>query len=131
MGSEWLRLCGIGFLCAVCAMILKGIRGEFAVAVRIAGTVLLGGVIALFAKETLTQAAELLSYASFGRYAELLLKALGVAILCSTCGDVCRDCGENTIAGGVECAGNLVILSLCVPVVGELIGYADALMGMG
>ena len=50
-------------------------------------------------------------------------------LLSKLCADVCRDMGENTVGGGIELGGRLAILSLCIPLIGELMGYARELMG--
>ena len=66
-----------------------------------------------------------------GEYASLMLKAVGLAIVCSTCADVCRECGAPQIATGVESAGNLAILSLCLPLLRDLLLDAEALLEWG
>ena len=63
-----------------------------------------------------------------GRYADVMLRALGVALLTRICTDVCKDTGQSAVAGGVELAGKLVILMLCLPMIREIIGYAAQIL---
>ena len=64
-------------------------------------------------------------------YGEIMLKGLGIAVLCRICSDICRDCGEPTAAAGVESAGKIGLLILALPAVGEVLeqvyGLIDSL----
>ena len=54
---------------------------------------------------------------------------------CQDCGAryirICKDCGEGTVAGGIELGGKLAILLICIPLIGELIGYASEILSLG
>jgi len=54
----------------------------------------------------------------------LLFKAVGVSLLCGTAADICRACGEGSLANGVESAGKAVIVLLSLPVVKYLLDAA-------
>lgn len=49
------------------------------------------------------------------RYAQILLKALGIALLTQTAADVCRDAGESGLAGKVELCGQVLLLVCGLP----------------
>ena len=66
----------------------------------------------------------LFSGADFGEIGSILLKALGVAFLAQICSDICRDCGENSAAAGVELVAKLEILLLCLPMLEKVLGTA-------
>ena len=59
-----------------------------------------------------------------------MLKALGIALLSRFCADICRDCGEGTLAGAVESIGRIAIFALSVPVMIEIIGVAKDMLQM-
>ena len=61
----------------------------------------------------------------------VLFKALGITLLTQICADLCRDCGENGAAAGVEWTGRLEILLLCIPFVEELLTVAKELLSWG
>ena len=48
-------------------------------------------------------------------YVATMLKGLGVAFISEICAGICRDFGKNTLADGVDLAGKLEIILLCVP----------------
>lgn len=52
-----------------------------------------------------------------GEYFEILFKAVGVSLICRIASDVCRDCGENSLASKVELAGKVSIVTLSLPLV--------------
>ena len=61
----------------------------------------------------------------------VLFKALGITLLAQNCADLCRDCGENGAAAGVEWVGRLEILLLCLPLIKELLAVAGELLSWG
>ena len=53
-----------------------------------------------------------------------MLKALGVALCCRAGADVCRDCGENSLAEKIAFAGKTAMLAMCLPVIKQLLSLA-------
>lgn len=131
METELVRVCALALVCAIGALILKGINSQSVSALRICGIVVVFGMAIAAAGTIFSQTAALIDVSTVGDYAVRMLKALGLAMLSGIGADICRDCGENTVASGVETVGNLSILSLCIPLFSELIGYAQALLEMG
>lgn len=126
-----LRVCGVGILCAVSGLLLHRQNGELSSLLRVAGGLLIMG-IALVSFGTLPEEMEsLLNVGNLREYATLMLKAVGIAVLCATCGEICRECGASGVAKGVELVGNLAILGLCLPLLQELIRDAAALLDWG
>lgn len=62
-------------------------------------------------------------------YITTMLKGLGVAFLSEICAGICRDFGKSTLADGVELAGKLEIVLLCVPMITKIVGTASELLG--
>lgn len=89
------------------------------------------GILLLSVRDTLGDMEGLFSSSALASYVSVMLKALGIAFLCSLCGDICRDCGEGSIASCVEMTGNLMILSLSIPVLRDVIGQALSLLDLG
>lgn len=130
MDGGLIRVCALAILCAVASLVLRQIRGEFAGLLRIGGSVLIFGGLIVAARDGLEEILGLFAGEGLEDYATVMLRALGIALLTRTCTDICRDCGESGVAGGVELAGKLSILALCVPMIREIIGYATMLMQM-
>ena len=59
----------------------------------------------------------------------VILKALGVAFVCETAADICRDMGQTAIASKIELAGKLEIVALAIPLARELLLAARELAG--
>lgn len=127
-GDALFRICGLGLLCAMGALLLKGKHSEFSFLLRIGIALMMGGALVLMAKILLERASPIVRDTMLAPYATVMIKALGIAMLCGTCSDICRDCGEQTMATGVEMAGNLSILGLCLPLIQEIFSYASNLL---
>jgi stage III sporulation protein AD len=54
----------------------------------------------------------------------ILIKALGVAILAQMASSICEDSGNKTLSFGVDLAGRVVILALCIPMIRAITKFA-------
>ena len=63
-----------------------------------------------------------------GEYADIVLRALGIALICELTAVFCRDLGENTLADGVQLFGKLEILVLSLPLVDKVLEMAKELL---
>ena len=113
------------------ALLLQKKEGELASLVRTAGVLLVVGFLAVRLGAMPVGIASLLEEGGVGEYAAIMLKALGLALASHTCASVCRECGAASVAAGVEAAGNLGILALCLPLLEELVQNAQALLTWG
>ena len=128
MGVELLKICGVAVLCAAVGMLLRAVKGEFSTLVRVAGGIVIFALLIPSLTQTVSKITELFEVSGVERYASVMLRALGIAMLGKICTEICRDCGEAGTAGGVELAGKLAILALCFPLIEEIVGYASALL---
>lgn len=126
---EIVKLCGVGLVCAFSALMIGQIKGEYASLVRVGGTVVILGALSLGAADILSEALSFASFDGLSEYVKIMTKALGLCLVSKLCADICRDMGENAIGSGIELGGRLAILSLCLPLIRELIGYARELLG--
>lgn len=125
------KLCLFGVAVVSVAVIIKKWNADFLPLVRLAATVLFAGTILSMASPLTAYLRQLTETTGLSDYAGFLLKALGIAVLTQICADVCRDAGENGIGNGVELAGKMEILILCLPLIGEIFSTAKTLFGMG
>lgn len=130
MDGEVIRICAVALICAVGTLVLKGINSNIGVAVRLIAIIAVFTVIAVGVGSFFSQVVSTVGAEISGEYATRMLKALGIGLLCGVCADICRDCGEGSVASGVETVGNLAILFLCVPLFEELMGYARELLSI-
>ena len=108
-------VCAAAILCAVASVCIRTIRPEFSTVLRLSFCV-------LFGLWMLTALAPLVGRLRSWMdrtvdHGEILFRAMGIATLSHITAELCRDCGENTVATGVETLGKLEILSLCLPLV--------------
>ena len=112
------------------ALILRQWRADLPPLVRIAVTVSLATLL-LGAAEPLLSLLSTLGSAGESTHVTVLVKGLGIAMLTQITAGICRDCGESGIAEGVELAGRLAILLLCLPLCEELLEAARRLFSIG
>ncbi len=126
-----LKLCMVAITGICAAMVVKQWKSDLLPLLRLALTL-------LFAFAAVSAAAPLVEYlqslterSSFFEYASLLFKALALAILTQCCAQICRDCGENSVANGVETVGKIQILLLSLPLMKDLFEIASTLLSIG
>ncbi len=130
--TEFFRVCGVAVLCAVVLCIFGKHFGALSAALRIGGAVLMFGMVAALLSEGIEELRGVLSFGEgTAQTFSLMIKALGVAFVSKFCAEVCRDCGENTLAGGVESAGKIAMISLCLPLLLEILSRASEILDMG
>ena len=133
--AELLRVCGIAILCSICLLTVGRISQGIGGALRVGGAVLIFGTVIVALRDNVSVLEGLVAHFGGGELVSeafsLMLKALGIALISKFCSDVCRDCGEGSLAGGVESMGRIAIISLCIPVLMEILGYASRILDMG
>ena len=126
--AEIVKICGVAILCAVVGAVIGNAAGGISTAVRLAGLALtFGGAVAILG-QTVSELETLVLGSQTAEYVTLMLRGLGIAVLSRICSDVCRDCGHGTIASVVESAGKLCMILLAMPLVGDILEYANALL---
>ncbi len=61
-------------------------------------------------------------------FASLMIKSASCALLCSFGAELCRDCGETSLASRIELCGKCVILALCLPLIKTVFEYVTKLI---
>lgn len=126
--AEILKICGVAVLCAVAGAVIGNTVGGIQTAIKLAGLALaFGGAVAILG-EVVGELESLGIGSQTAEYVTLMLRGLGIAVLCRICSDVCRDCGQGTVASAVESAGKLFMILLAMPLVGDILEYANTLL---
>ena len=123
-----LRVSGLAILAAVVCIILKQLRVEFAPFVRIGATALILLLLLPVMEQVIGEFGGLIGNQAVEPYANVMIRALGISLLCRITSDVCRDAGEAGLASGVEMAGKLLILLLCLPLIRQILSYASEIL---
>ncbi len=131
--SVFLKICGIGILASVCVLILG--HGTSSTYVRIGGGVVIFASSALLLSDAVSALSSIAAQAGGTTQTEeifsLMLRALGISVIGRLCSNICRDCGEGTLAQGIEGAANTVILLMSLPLLSDIVEYARRVLEMG
>jgi stage III sporulation protein AD len=132
MDGSVFKICAAALVTALVVLILRQYKPEYAPIAAIAGV----AAIALLLLQDLPSVTGLAeSFLEFGGmdggWLKLLLKALGIAVLIQTSADLCRDNSNAALAGAVELAGKVMILTLALPLLRAAAEIAVGLINNG
>ncbi len=123
-----LQIAGCALLSCMLLLCLRELRPSFTAPVRLAVTVVLTGAAFAMLSPVVTQMRALLNATDADEFATLLLRALGIALICELSASFCEDLGESAIAKGVSLFGKMEILILCLPLMERILGMAKELL---
>ena len=122
-------LCCIALIAAMLSLTLKKYNGEIAIVVSLGASVLIMAAVFSAASPVFEEIGRL--YRGTGlreEYGKILLKCLGVGLVCQLAGDTCRDAGETALASKVDIAGRVTVLVLALPMLSQLVEIAIGMM---
>lgn len=125
------QLCMLALTGVAAATVVRHWRGDWIPLVRTALALMLAVSVISAAAPLVAFLSELIQNEAIAAHAEVLLKALGIAVLTQCCSELCRECGEATVGSGVELIGKIEILLLSLPLVNEILEGARALLSLG
>lgn len=131
MTAQIFQLVGIAFITAVAVLLVRGTKPELAVAITIAGSV----ILLLFVFEVFRE-----SIGIFSEIAEMtgldativktLLKMVGIGYLVEFSAGVLNDFGQNSLADKLIFCGKILVLILAVPILESVLGLISDLLGL-
>lgn len=127
--EEIIKLAGV-CMTAVCAsLILKDRHGAAAVLCSTAAALVIvlvtvGGAVG----EVVSTLESIYSGTYFFDYAEVMIKALGIAYITAGAAEICNAAGEAGLARTVGLAGRCELLLLCLPMISKLLGIAGEML---
>lgn len=132
--SVLLRACGFALVGCVCLIVIGRLDSGIAALLRVGVLLSVFGLLLYLTSESVSAILEISSAVIGGAIAEgtvgVMLKSLGLALVAKLCADVCRDCGESGLAGGVECVGRMAMLVVALPLFAEILELAGELLGV-
>jgi len=118
MIADVLKLAAVAVIALCAVLVLKSYRPEIAMQVSIgAGIVILA--YGMNTVENIFYSANSIM-SQYGLDPEGMIsvgKMIGIAYIAQFSADTCRDCGESSLAGKVELAGRLMMLTAAMPLV--------------
>ena len=124
------KILGVAIMCACVAVVMKSTNKDFSGIVKVVSAAILAGGVMICASPLIEFISNVSEGTQINTYLSIMLKALGIAFLTHICASVCRDCGEQTIAGYAELAGKIEMLIIALPLIEELIKIAGDLVQM-
>ncbi len=116
------KIIGIGVTGALLSLLLKQYKPELAIAMPILAAALIITMCAPYLKSVLAMFEDIANGAGIElSHMRIVIKITGVAYICQFAADICKDAGENAIAGKIELGGKIVIITLSVPVIYNLL----------
>lgn len=122
------KICACALIGAICAMTLKGSAKNAAMTVAVLSSILIIGAVILRFSGAVKAITEIMKDGGMTNYGKVMLKSLGIGIVVNTVGSICRDMGETSLSSGVELAGKIEILLICLPVITEMLSLIKGLL---
>ncbi len=129
MSGILFKACGVAVISLALLLTLKGMKSDTAMFVRVALSVSAVAAVLSALSPALNFARTQLVSSHTAGYGETMLKALGITYLTFICSSVCRDCGESSVAAGVESVGKAELILLSLPLLRDILGVMEELLG--
>ena len=130
MNTDIMQFAGCALAVCAMAVVVRQYKPELAVGVSIAAAVVMTCCLACIAAPVLERLRSL--SAAAGRSAAsigILVKCFGICLVARIASDICRDCGESSVAGHVETAGRIFAAVVALPLFEDVLTLAGGLTG--
>ena len=126
--SDTLKICGIAIICAVVCILVKNYQSGFLIPTRISGTIILYSAAIVFLSPLVKYLLGIMDGVISAQHIELIIKSMSIAYVTQATSEICKECGENSLAMGVDTIGKMEILILAIPLIESLIRMAGELV---
>ena len=115
-----ISIVGAAVCISVLTLCVKQLRPEIGQVITIGASVVIMGIVVIYATQAISSIKELAAYsAAASEYVEPIIKITGIAYITQLGTELCRDAGENSLAGRVEMAGKVAICAITIPIAKE------------
>jgi stage III sporulation protein AD len=123
-----LTVCAFSLVSLCVVVLVRQLRQELVpLTVAAIGIIFLGYLLSTLGP-LLSFISDTAKKSGLGGYFEILIKALAIALSCQVCAEICRDCGETSLASKVELAGKIGIIILSLPILQQLLLMAREML---
>ncbi len=123
--NELLQIFGISIASVFCALALKKYAPETSVLLIITA----GAFIFINILSKVSPVMDQINSLNVsGEYTDILIKSLGICMICQFVSDTCKDCGQGSLASKVELASKTVIIITALPLFRNILNTAMDLM---
>ena len=118
----------MGIVFAMVCVLIKNYRGEFLIPTRLASIIIIFGAVTLLVSPVIKFINSIMGQTISLEYMEIILKTLAIAYMTQISAEICRECGENSIAFGIETVGKIEIVILSIPLINNIISISRELL---
>ena len=127
---EILKIAAIALTGVILAAVMKNINKEIALYIILATVIILFVSIIDKLFEAFRFLEGIYDNVTYGRsFFPVIIKVLAVAYITDFTAQLCKDSGETAIGTKVELAGKIAVVLLCVPMLEEIINFAENIIG--
>lgn len=126
--SDSFKICLVGVAFAIVCVLVKNYRSEFLIPTRIASVIVILGIVVALLSPIIQFLNILMGQTLPLEYIEILLKTLAIAFMTQISSELCRECGENSIAFGIETVGKIEMVLLSLPLINTIISMSQELL---
>ena len=127
--QEFVKTCGFIILSLVVLVIIKGIKADVQIPIKLVIAIVLFGVVITGVSEVLGGFNDIITTSGASKYVTVMLKSLFVGIITSICSTLCQDAGEGTLSFICVLVGKVQILLLALPLIYEILDMTIKLVG--
>lgn len=126
---EIAAICAIAIVGAVLSLTLKKSNPEGALLTTLATGIIVVSFFIAKVPEVLKTLDNMFGATGLATdYGEILVKAVGICLICQFASDTCRDSGQNGLAVKVETTGRLMIVLLALPLINAVVEVTTKLL---
>ena len=123
-----IKICAFGIMCAIICVLIRHYRNEFSMPAKLGSIILIFGIVIGMLSPIFTYLKELMGNTLSSEYSAIIIKAIGIGYLTQISSELCRECGEGTIATGIETVGKVEIIILSLPLINKIILMSEELI---
>lgn len=122
--SDSFKICAIGIVFTIICVLIKNYRGEFLIPVRLASIVIIFGVVVILVFPIIKFLKSIMGEILPIEHVVIMFKVLAIAYMTQISSEICRECGETSIAFGIETVGKIEIVVLSLPLINTIISMS-------
>lgn len=125
-----IRIAAIGIVAVLLALQFKGGKQEYGIyLVLAAGFLVFSGMLSQLGGILETIRSYMSEISVSGRYLAILYKIIGIAYIAEFASGICKDAGYSFLAGQIELAGKVTILTISMPVMLAVFDTLKSVLG--
>lgn len=123
------ELIGISLSALILAVFVRDYNKTVSIIIMLAASVMIFVRIASGVSDIFASISDLSSSVEgTASYIRLMIKVLGITLITQFTADLCRDCGENALAGQTETAAKIIVIAMILPLFESVIKIISGLL---